>query len=281
MTGKWFAALLLVSVALGVSAQEPVEEALETVKATNRADAATQNRIDELSAKTLEMLSEYRRAVTRRQQLKVYNRELEKIIAELERRKDALQEQIAVIADLRAKIEPLMLRMIDHLAQFIKADLPFLMHKRKQRIASLRAAVANPDLSVADRFRKVLAAYQAEVKYGRTIGTYRGQLMINGEERFVEFLRLGRVMLFYITPNNARVGYWDREKETWRPLPDRYAEAIRRGIRVAKGLEAPQLLEVPVPAPDSVQAGSTTEAASADGQGPGNKPANAKGGEGS
>lgn len=257
MTGRWLGAFLLLTVALVASAQKPVDEALETVTETNRADAATQNRIDDISAETLEMLNEYRRAVTRRQQLKVYNRELEKIIAEQERRKAALKQQMATIQDLRAEIEPLMLRMIDHLEQFVEADLPFLMRERKQRIASLRAAVANPDLSVAERFRKVLAAYQAEAKYGRTIGTYRGELEINGQQRFVEFLRMGRVMLLYITPDNSRVGYWNREQEAWQPLPDHDAEAIRQGVRLAKDLAASQLLALPVPAPDSIGAGSS------------------------
>lgn len=255
MTRKWLGVLLLLLVATSASAENAAGEALDTVAETNRADAASQNRIDELSEATLEMLKKYRRAVTQYQQLKVYNNELEKIVAKQEQRKAALQEQISSIKKLRAKIEPLMLRMIDHLAKFVKADLPFLLHKRRQRVASLRAAVANPDLSVAQRFRKVLSAYQQEAEYGRTIGTYRGELELDGKQRFVAFLRVGRVMLFYITPDNSRVGYWDREQETWRALPDGYAEAVRQGVRVAKDLVASRLLKLPVPAPDSISGG--------------------------
>lgn len=253
MKGIWLAGLGIGLVAVSVAASDPVGEALDTVKATNRADAVSQNRIDELSAETLKMLDQYRRAVTRRQQLKVYNSELEKIVAKQGQRKAALQAQIESIAQLRAEIKPLMLRMIDHLDQFVAADLPFLLHQRQQRVASLRAAVANPELSVAERFRQVLAAYQAEAEYGRSIGTYRGELAINGQQRFVEFLRVGRVMLFYITPNNDHVGYWDREQEAWQRLPDRYTQAIREGVRVAKDLVAPRLIAMPVPAPESVE----------------------------
>lgn len=257
MTGKWIAAPLLALVAAGAAAQNAAGEAMETVESTNRADAASQDRIDELSAETREMLKQYRRAVTRRQQLKVYNRELEKIVAEQKRRKAALEERVDSVTDLRAEIEPLMLRMIDHLERFVAADLPFRETEREKRVASLREAVANPELSVAERFRKVLSAYQAEAEYGRTLGTYRGELEIDGKQRLVEFLRVGRVMLFYLTPDDARAGYWDRDKASWQPLPEDYRNAIRDGVRVAKDLAAPQLIEAAVPAPDSAQSGKT------------------------
>lgn len=255
MTGKWLAVPLLALTAASAVAQDATGEAMDTVEATNRADAASQNRIDELSEQTREMLKQYRRAVTRRQQLTVYNRELDKIVSEQARRKSALEERVASITDLRAEIEPLMLRMIDNLERFVAADLPFRKAEREKRVASLREAVANPDFNVAERFRKVLAAYQAEAEYGRTLGTYRGELELDGKQRLVEFLRVGRVMLFYITPDDARIGYWDREQSSWRSLPDGYRSAIRDGVRVAKDLAAPQLIDVAVPAPESVQSG--------------------------
>lgn len=255
-TGTRLAAALLGLAAVSAGAQNAADKAMDTVAETNRADAASQNRIDELSAETRKMLEQYRRAVTRRQQLKVYNRELEKVVAEQQRRKQALEEQVASVADLRAEIEPLMLRMIDHLEQFVAADVPFRANEREQRVASLREAVADPDLSVAERFRQVLSAYQAEAEYGRTLGTYRGELEVDGQQRLVEFLRVGRVMLFYITPDDARVGYWDRGEDAWRSLSADYAGAIRDGVRVAKDLAAPQLIEVAVPAPDSGRSGA-------------------------
>lgn len=280
MTGKWLAAPALALMLASPGAAAPVEQALKTVEATNRADATSQNRIDELSAEALEMLNKYRRAVTRRQQLKVYNQELEKIVGKQGQRKAALQQQIESIAELRAEIEPLMLRMIDHLEQFVAADLPFLLDKRKQRVAALREAVANPELTVAERFRRVLAAYQAEAEYGRTIGTYRGELEIDGQQRFVEFLRVGRVMLFYITPNNDRIGYWDREQEAWLTLPSRYTKAIREGIRVAKDLVAPELIAIPVSAPEHANAKARTPAPGATDDAATGTPATTDGGDG-
>lgn len=257
MTVRWMAAPLLGLAIVGALAHAQVDEAVDTVEQTNRADAASQNRIDELSAETREMLEAYRRAITRKQQLAVYNRELEKIVGEQERRRDALAERVDSVSDLREEIEPLMLRMIDNLDRFIEADLPFRKAERDRRVAGLREAVADPEQNIAERFRKVLAAYQAEAEYGRTLGTYRGELDIDGNKRLVEFLRIGRVMLFYITPDDARVGYWDRAGQSWKPLPDSYRGTIRDGVRVAKDLAAPQLVEIAVPAPGSDMAGGS------------------------
>lgn len=252
MTGRWIAGgLVSLGVAVAAAQSESVDRAVDTVEQTNREDAASQDRIDALSEQAREMLESYRRAVTRTQQLKVYNRELEKVVAEQERRKAALQERVNSVSDLRNDIEPLMLRMIDGLERFLDADLPFREREREQRIAGLREAAADPEQNVAERFRKVLAAYQAEAEYGRTIGTYRGELALDGSQRLVEFLRVGRVMLFYITPDDTRVGYWNREEEAWQSLPDSYGSAVRDGVRVAKDLAAPQLVEIAVPAPSA------------------------------
>lgn len=232
-------------------AADPVEQARDTVTETNQADAASQDRIDRLSEETRRMLDAYREAVTRTQQLQVYNRELEKIVAEQERRKQALQDRIAQVGDLREQVEPLMLRMIDGLERFVEADLPFSLAERRERVDGLREAAANPDLNVAERFRRVLEAYQAEAEYGRTMGTYRGEIEMDASPRLVEFLRVGRTMLFYLTPDDARAGYWDRDSSSWQPLPDRYRGPIREGIRVAEDVAAPQLIEVAVPAPSA------------------------------
>lgn len=229
--------------------QAQVDKALETVEKTNQADAASQNKIDGLSEQTRQMLEEYRQAIRKTQQLKVYNRELGQIVGEQQSRRDALAARIESVGGLREDIEPLMLQMIDSLQRFVDADVPFKQQEREEKVQELRRAMADSDVGVAEKFRKVLAAYQSEAEYGRTIGTYRGEIGFSGQDRLVEFLRIGRVNLFYITPDEAAVGYWDQSADKWQALPNSYRTAIRNGIKVAKDLTAPQLLEIAVPAP--------------------------------
>lgn len=247
---KWLLlSLLSLGLAWPAAAADPTDQALDTAEQTNREDAASQSRIDELSEEAREMLEAYRTAITRKQQLEVYNREMEKIVAEQAQRKERLEARIEEVANLAEEIEPLMLRMVDHLERFVESDLPFQPDERRKSIRELRSTLSDPEVGVAEQFRRVLEAYQKEAEYGRTMGTYRGELQFGDEPRLVEFLRVGRVMLFYISPDDANVGYWDRQAEAWKPLPGRYRRPVREGIRVARDQAAPQLIEIAVPAP--------------------------------
>lgn len=250
---------LLALLLLGGVAQAQVDKALQTVEKTNQADAASQNKIDQLSVQTREMLEAYRQAIRKTQQLQVYNRELERIVAEQQSRRDALASRIESVGGLREDIEPLMLRMIDSLQRFIEADLPFKQQERLDKVQALRQTMADPETGVAEKFRKVLAAYQSEAEYGRTIGSYRGEISFSGQDRLVEFLRVGRVSLFYITPDESAVGYWNKQAEQWQALPSGYRTSIRNGIKVAKDLAAPQLLEIAVPAPERAEEAAQTQ----------------------
>lgn len=257
LSRKFVAVLLGIATALSLVAtttQAQTNKALSTVEQTNRADASSQKKIDQLSENTRKMLEEYRQAIRKTQQLGVYNGELGQIVGEQQSRKAALQSRIDSVGGLRDEIEPLMLRMLDSLQRFVKADLPFKHDERLAAVVKLRQAMADPDTGVAEKFRKVLAAYQKEAEYGRTIGSYRGEIQFSGKDRLVEFLRVGRVMLYYITPDESAVGYWDTTASKWKALSGDYRSSIRSGIKVAKDLAAPQLLEIGVPAPTQATA---------------------------
>ena len=59
------------------------------------------------------------------------------------------------------------------------------------------------DVSSAEKFRRVIEAYQIENDYGRTIEAYKGTVPINGNPQEVDFLRIGRVSLAYQSVGGA------------------------------------------------------------------------------
>ena len=61
----------------------------------------------------------------------------------------------------------------------------------------LQALLVDPDVSIAELYRRVLEAYQIESEYGRTLEAWRGPLNDGDQQRVVEFLRGGRLMLFF------------------------------------------------------------------------------------
>ncbi|MFT5756147.1 MAG: hypothetical protein ACI9LM_000859 [Alteromonadaceae bacterium] len=158
-------------------------------------------------------------------------------------------EQVSII---ERQVSPLMSRMIETLASFISLDVQFLTEERSKRIASLEEMMVRADVSVSEKFRRVLEAYQVEVDYGRTIEAYSGLIDVEGSERDVDFLRIGRVSLVYQTRDGQHLGLWNNKTKSWQKLSAEYRLDINKGLRIARKQLAPDLIIVPV-AQDSAE----------------------------
>jgi hypothetical protein len=154
---------------------------------------------------------------------------------------------------MERQVMPLMLRMIEGLDQFVELDVPFLLEERRNRVAFLKTLLERSDVTVAEKFRRLLEAYEIENDYGRTIEAYKGTLELDGASREVDFLRVGRVALLYQTVDAEIYGMWDQANRTWAPLPGEYRNQIRAGIKVARKQVAPNLLMLPIAAPENAQ----------------------------
>jgi uncharacterized protein DUF3450 len=153
----------------------------------------------------------------------------------------------------KQEIVPLILHMLDSLEQFVRMDLPFLPEERQQRLAQLKALVVRPDSTEAEKFRRLMEAFQVENEYGNTIEAYKGNIVLNGTTSSVNFLRLGRVALYYQRLDGSETGFWNKEEKRWQTLPADYRNAIRDGLRIARKETAPDLLTLPVPAPEAAR----------------------------
>jgi hypothetical protein len=106
------------------------------------------------------------------------------------------------------------------------------------------------DVEDSEKYRRIMEAYQIENEYGRTIEVYQDTLSIDGEERTLDFLRVGRVALLYQTLDGEEVGAWDQQAREWVELPSEYSDSVRKGIRIARKQLAPDMIRVPVAAPE-------------------------------
>ena len=95
--------------------------------------------------------------------------------------------------------------------------------------------------------------YAVESEYGRKIDTYKDTILIDDQERDVNILRIGRLVLAYQTSDLSETGIYNKESQTWEPLPGRYRNSIRDGIAMAKKVKTVDILELPVPAAEVVQ----------------------------
>jgi hypothetical protein len=94
-----------------------------------------------------------------------------------------------------------------------------------------------------------MEAWQIENDYGRTIEAYTDELVIDGNTREVDVLRIGRVALLYQTPDGQVSGSWDTQSGGWVEVDSSYRNAIRNGIRLARNQIGPDLLLLPISAP--------------------------------
>ena len=231
------------------TADERVDEILAVQQDATAADREAQVEIDGLADETQDAVSEYRVRVQELDRLRRYNDNLQRTINDQDREKAALARQINDFGDLERGIIPLLIDMVDDLERFVALDVPFRLDERRANVTRLRDLMDRADVTIAERYRQVMASYQDEVAVGRNIESYPGELNIDGVPRTVDFLRVGRVLLAYQTPDREQTGYWDTRTRQWRTLDNRYRRPVGLGIRIARSLAAPDILELPIAAP--------------------------------
>ena len=229
-----------------------LDSILKVGEAKNVAARKSQVKIDRLADETRDLLADYKTVVKQVDGLKVYNARLQRQIENQNKRVEKIEASISQVTIIQRQMTPLVIRMIDGLEQFVELDVPFAQEERMQRIAFLRSSLDRADVSVAEKFRGVLEAYNIELQYGRGMDTYRDSIELGGTQREVDFLRVGRIALVYQTTDGTISGAWDKSARAWVDLPSgEYDAAIRKGIRIAKKQATIELLNMPVSAPES------------------------------
>ena len=118
--------------------------------------------------------------------------------------------------------------------------------ERAARLASLRLELARPDVSGAEKLRRLLEALQIEAGYGSTAEVYQERIVVAGDSLHVDLLRVGRLSLFWRTPDGRRVGEYDRVAAEWTELPGKYKRSIARAMEMTTRRRAFDLIALPI-----------------------------------
>ncbi|HPE31629.1 MAG TPA: DUF3450 domain-containing protein [Parvularculaceae bacterium] len=235
--------------AIGAPAYAQFSTALDTSQQTANEGKTSQQRIDQLDDQTAALLNDYRANLKQLEAARRYNESLERNIQGQQRAIDRVKVDIENVAGLQRAVTPLMEDMLARLGDIVEADVPFSIDERRERVTRLTEVMSDPDVTVAQRYRLIVEAYQIENEYGRTIGEYSGSIDDGGEQRAGEFLRVGRLALIFKTGDDSVLKIWDNAQRAWVDLPKSYLPDVRLGLRMAKEQTAPALLPVPVKAP--------------------------------
>ena len=236
-----------------LQAADPLQGSIRLQTEVGRDAAQSQQQVDQLFDQKQRLLEEYRQINSELRSLQQYDNHLQKMISAQEQKILSLQQQMDEIDVTHREVIPLMVRMVETLEQFIELDMPFLLDERRQRTANLKNLLDQPDVSVAEKYRRVMEAYQVETEYGRTMEAYPGRLQQDGQEKTVDFLRVGRVGLIYRSLDGRDMGVWNPSGRSWQPLAEDYRRPLSQGFRMARKQMTPDLLKLPVPAPETLQ----------------------------
>ena len=219
--------------------QDTVGEALDSRR-------QTQQQLDDWSAEKAELVRRFRAAQgsvawleERRDEETARARAVEARVAELRRRLDEAQRLEESIADTLATI-------LDRLDGSVERSLPFLPQERELRLGLLRQELVQPDVTAAEKLRRVLEALQVEAGYGGTVEIYQDQITVAGEDLHVDILRLGRLALFWRTPDLRRVGHYDPAQAAWTELDGSYGRPVGLAMEMAARIRPTEVIALPI-----------------------------------
>ena len=241
------ASMIAVS-AMSVSAStldSALDKGVERIGGAQKAQYA----IDNVDNQTRSAEREYRGVLKEVEGLTVYIEQLNKQLSAQDTEMVQIEYSIRQVTLIERQITPLMLRMIEAIDLFVMADVPFLKDERAARVEKLKSMMGRSDVTVAEKYRKVMKAYQTEMDYGRTIESYRGEIEIAGTMREVDFLRTGRISLVFKTLDGKELGVWNNKTKSFENLDPVYKSNVLKGIRIAREQTAPGLIKIPVTAP--------------------------------
>lgn len=239
---------VLLAAAQGAVVANTLQDTQVPLQKAHKDAAKTQSQIDQLDAKTRDDAAQYANLQRQADQIEAYNRAMSEQLEAQSRLKADLAQQLQTLADTEQSVLPLMGEMHDMLVKVVNSDVPFLVEERQSRLKSLSDTLGRADVSVAEKYRQILNAYQVEADYGRSIEAYQGQVGDEQNAREVTFLRLGRAALYYLSLDGQSSALWQPNTQQWQPLPAEHNLTIQTGIRMAEQQAIPQLLSLPLPA---------------------------------
>jgi hypothetical protein len=238
-------ALLVVMSAAAPSAQE-AKKLGETVDKTVGTQQATQKKQDDWATEQAALVARYRTAKANVAFLEKRESFEQSEVAALEASILELERRLVESTRLNESLQDTLNAVVGRLETFVANDLPFLMEERTARVDALKEEVSRPDATGAEKLRRVLEALQVEANYGNTVEVYQEKMDIDGEPIFADMLRIGRVSVYWRTPDGKRVGEYDRASGGWIELDDKYVRSINKTVEMATRIRPIEIVDLPI-----------------------------------
>jgi hypothetical protein len=226
------ALMVLVATPL-VADEDPVRQVSDTADASQATRLATQASLDDWAAERASLKQRWEAADTQVDYLdERVALERERLTALVESG-DELARRLEESERLEASLEDTLLTILRRLDVAVARDLPFLRDERATRLSSVRRELSDPAASPADKLRRVLEALLIETSYGGALEVYQDRIDVDGEALTCDLLFVGRLGLFWLTPDETRGGAWDPATARFETLDGGDLAAVRRAVQMA------------------------------------------------
>ncbi|GAD80836.1 DUF3450 domain-containing protein [Vibrio ezurae] len=240
------AGLSLVSSLAFASQQSTLQQSQNIETQITKSAANSQKKVVKSSAQAIRLEADIAAIKREVHNLEVYQKHLNGLISSQTEELASYDSQISKIDDTRQSIVPLMYEMLEGLEAINANDRPIRTEARAKRLTSLKHMMTQADVSDAEKYRRILEAYQIEMDYGTKMGAYSGPIQFDGKSMIVEQLYLGRIALVARSNDRQRYWAWDASQKVWLEQNSRLGHDIDKAFDVAAKQASPSLLKLPV-----------------------------------
>lgn len=175
--------------------------------------------------------------------LEVKNSRAELNIKELERELEKLREENQQKRASFDEVTPVLETAVADLRVAVSQSLPFKLQDRLDALNEIEHRLKTNLISPNKALNQLWAFVEDELMLGRSSGLYNESIEINGENTLVKVLRIGKLAMFYKTPNN-QYGLLNKVNNEWQQsaldskeatsqldnLFDSFSKNIRNGL---------------------------------------------------
>lgn len=180
-----------------------------------------------------------------RKKLAVYSDDLRVKISDLEQKAKAMEA-------VNMKLLPVLEAAQEKLEESLETDMPGNFSERHKSMYHSRSVLNDYDMGLLDKTRAVLDAAAREVDLGHQVFVTEDAIEVNGEQRRVKLLQVGRVGLYAMTLDSEKAYQWQGDGGGWLEI-EKDITAIHDAIEIGEGIRLVALSRLPVIRPESNQ----------------------------
>ncbi|WP_413701865.1 DUF3450 domain-containing protein [Psychromonas sp. KJ10-10] len=178
-------------------------------------------------------------------QLSVYQKHLNALLASQESELASLDSQLNELGETKQSVVPLMYKMLEQLDTYIENDLPLHKATRTERVNKLKALMVRADIADAEKYRRIMEAYQIELDYVSKLSTYLGPITVNNIEKQAEILHLGHLSIIARSLDKQTYWVWNNTNKQWENRIEN-TQQLDHAYSVANQQVPPALLALPL-----------------------------------